>query len=64
MQRDEAADSLAAVLEEGKAEVRLSLLGVGGQMERVPICTPAEMLLRTVEIDYAWLRDEVMRLWE
>ena len=50
--------------EEGKAEVRLSLLGVGGQMERVPICTPAEMLLRTVEIDYARLRDEVMRLWE
>ena len=40
------------------------MLGVDGQTERFPACTPAELLLRAVEIDYTQLRDEVMRLWE
>ena len=48
--------------EDGKAEASLSLLGVDGQTERLLTCTPAEMLLRAVEIDYTQLRDEVMRL--
>ena len=86
MQRDEAAETLAAVFaermrsgsaaaplhapafcveaEDGKAEASLSLLGVDGQTERLLTCTPAELLLRAVEIDYTQLRDEVMRLWE
>ena len=47
---------------DGREEVSLSLLGVDGQAERLLTCTPAEMLLGAVEIDYTQLRDEVMRL--
>lgn len=49
---------------DGKEEVSVSLLGVDGQTERLLTCTPAELLLRAVEIDYTQLRDEVMRMWE
>ena len=83
MQRDEWADTLAAVFEsvtgndtpeqsspaffvetDGGEQIVLSARGADGQRTQLSVCTPAEELLRVVEIDYTHLRDEVMRLWE
>ena len=83
MQRDEWADTLAAVFEsvtgndtpeqsspaffvetDGGEQIVLSARGADGRRAQFSVCTPAEALLRAVEIDYTHFRDEVMRLWE
>ena len=47
-----------------EGQIVLSVCGVDGKRTRLSTRTPAEELLRAVEIDYTQLRDEVMRLWE
>ena len=84
MQRDEWADTLAAVFgrvagndapeqsvpaffveaADGDEQIVLSARGADDRRTQLSVCTPAEELLRAVEIDYTQLRDEVMRLWE
>ena len=48
---------------DGEARITLSTLDADGRRTHRPVCTPAEQLIATVEIDYTQLRDEVMRLW-
>ncbi len=47
-----------------EGQIVLSVCGMDGKRTRLSTRTPAEELLRAVEIDYTQLRDEVMRLWE
>ena len=47
-----------------EGQIVLSVCGVDGKQTQLSTHTPAEELLRAVEIDYTQLRDEVMRLWE
>jgi len=49
---------------DGDEQIVLSARGADGWRAQLSVCTPAEALLREVEIDYTRLRDEVMRLWE
>ena len=62
----EPARSEAAFLVEtdGNAQILLAARAADGQRTRLSERTPAEELLRAVELDYTPLRDEVTRLWE
>ena len=51
------------VVADSDIEVGLSAVGADGHGESSMRCTPAQELLRAVEIDYTRFRDEVMRLW-
>ena len=74
MQRERLGDNFAEASEQSspaffveaadEGQIVLSVCGVDGKRTRLSTRTPAEELLRAVEIDYTQLRDEVMRLWE
>lgn len=63
--REPARSALAFLVEtDGGGQIILSAHAADGQRTRLSERTPAEELLRAVELDYTPLRDEVTRLWE
>lgn len=62
---DPTRSALAFLVEtDGNARILLAARAADGRRTRLSERTPAEELLRAVELDYTPLRDEVARLWE